>query len=182
MRVLVAGATGVLGRQLLPLLTSVGHEVIGLARTPERAPAVRALGASPLVADLRDGDSLRWAVAGLHPEAVVHLATAIPPDLNPRHMDRDFAATNALRTVGLRNLIAAVPAARLIAQSVAFGYQPGPGLADEDAPLLADPPKGFTRRWLRSSSWSDGQPRSADCSCVSASCTDRAPCSIVRER
>jgi nucleoside-diphosphate-sugar epimerase len=74
---------------------------------------------------------------------VVHLATAIPAKLDLRRLDRAFGPTNRLRTEGVRNLVEAADGARLISQGVAFGYRPGAGLADEDAPLWTDSPPTF---------------------------------------
>ncbi|MER6944680.1 NAD(P)-dependent oxidoreductase [Nonomuraea sp. NPDC000554] len=136
MRVLVAGATGVIGRRLVPLLTAVGHEVVGLSRTPDpRVPGV--------VADALDRDATIRAVCEVAPDAVVHLLTAIPKTINPRKLSSDFALTNRLRTEGTRNLIDAAPGARFIAQGLAYAYDPAEGLADEDAPLWRDPPAQY---------------------------------------
>ncbi len=148
MRVLVAGATGVIGRQLVPLLTSVGHEVVALGRSPGRATANPGRpGSTFVVADALDRQAVARAVRTTAPDAVVHLLTAIPASVNPKHMDRDFALTNRLRTEGTRNLLdAAVEAGahRVIAQGLAYAYDPsGSGLANEDAPLWRDPPKQF---------------------------------------
>src|SRR5512138_920504 len=79
MRVLVIGSTGVLGREAVPLLLAAGHEVTGLARTEQRAGAVRALGIEPVVADVFDGDSVAAALRGR--QAVLNLATRIPTGL-----------------------------------------------------------------------------------------------------
>lgn len=76
MRVLVAGATGVLGRRAIPHLLRFGHEVVGLARNEERASLVRALGAAAAIGTLFDPASLARAAAGV--DAVLHLATRIP--------------------------------------------------------------------------------------------------------
>src|SRR4051812_25562192 len=104
MRVFVAGATGVIGRQLLPLLTSQGHEVIGLARSYGAAVEVELLGAVVAEADALDSGTLSRVVKDAAPDAVVHLLTAIPAKINPRRMSRDLAQTNRLRTEGTRNL------------------------------------------------------------------------------
>lgn len=135
MRVLVAGATGVIGDRMVPLLTAVGHEVLGLARPGTETAALEAAGARVVVADALDRDGLRRAVRQAGPDAVVNMLTAIPAELDPKHLARDFALTNRLRTEGTRNLIEAAPGARIISQGLAYGYQPGEGLADEDAPL-----------------------------------------------
>ncbi|WP_214322358.1 NAD-dependent epimerase/dehydratase family protein [Nonomuraea sediminis] len=128
MRVLVAGATGVIGRQLVPLLEAVGHEVIPMSRK---------------LADVLDREATLRAVRQAAPDAVVHLLTAIPKEIDPRRFAEQFELTNRLRTEGTRNLIDAAPGARLITQGLAYAYEPGEGLADEDTPLWARPPKQF---------------------------------------
>ncbi|SOE47613.1 Nucleoside-diphosphate-sugar epimerase [Streptomyces sp. OV198] len=141
MRVLVAGASGVIGSRLVPLLTAVGHDVAALSRGPRRTAALEAVGADIVTADALDRDQLLAAVRQAAPDAVVNLLTAIPADVNPRHLARDFALTNRLRTEGTRNLMEAARAAgvrRIVAQGLAYGYQPGAGLANEDAPLWRD--------------------------------------------
>ncbi|MFB9830699.1 NAD-dependent epimerase/dehydratase family protein [Actinoallomurus acaciae] len=135
MRVLVAGATGVIGGRMVPLLGMVGHEVLGLARPGSDTAALEAAGATPVVADALDRDGLCRAVRRAAPDAVVNMLTAIPAEIDPRHLARDFAPTDRLRTEGTRNLIEAAPGARIISQGLAYGYQPGEDLADEDAPL-----------------------------------------------
>lgn len=113
MRVLVVGATGVIGRVLVPLLTSVGHDVVGLAGSPRRGELVRGAGAEFEVADLLDPPAVSRAVRQAAPDAVVHMATAIPAEVNPRRMARDFAHTNRLRTEGTGNLVEAAAAANV---------------------------------------------------------------------
>src|SRR5262245_36856401 len=141
MRVFVAGASGALGRPLLPQLQAAGHRVIGMTRREEAAEAIRATGAEAAVCDVYDADALRRAVAEAKPDAVIHALTALPQRFNPRG---DYLAeTNRVRTEGTRNLIAASRAAgakRLIAESVAFFYEPTGGwVKDEGAPLMAAP-------------------------------------------
>jgi nucleoside-diphosphate-sugar epimerase len=146
MRVLVAGATGVIGRHLTPLLVSVGHEVFGLTRPNAPHGRVEDLGGTSIEGDLLDDESVLAATRNVRPDAVVHMATAIARDLNPRKMSEEFAVTNRLRTEGTRNLLRAaadVGTQRIIAQSVAFGYEPGAGLADETAPPFRNPSRDF---------------------------------------
>lgn len=146
MRVLVAGATGVIGSQLVPLLTAVGHEVIGLARSRARAAGLEQAGATVVTADLLDRESVLAAVREARPDAVVHLATAIPLAIDPKHLARDFELTNRLRTLGARNLLEGaheVGARRIVTQGLAYAYDPGDGLANEDTPFWHDPPKQF---------------------------------------
>lgn len=150
MRVFLAGATGAIGAPLLRLLVGEGHEVTGMTRSPEKAATVRAAGAEPAVADALDADAVMSAVAKSRPDAVVHQLTAIPPRLDPRKIVRDFALTDRLRTEGTRHLVAAAQAAggaRVVAQSIAFAYAPGPPgtVHGEDDPLIADPPAQFAR-------------------------------------
>lgn len=120
MRVLVAGGTGVIGRRLVPMLSAVGHEVVVLRRAD---------------ADVLDPEAVRRFVGEAAPDAVVSMLTAIPAALEPRKLAAQFALTNRLRTEGTRNLLAAAPGARFVAQGVAYAYQPAEGLAGEDAPL-----------------------------------------------
>ena len=147
MRVLVAGATGVIGRQLVPLLIAVGHTVIALAHSERRAATIRGAGVEFVVADALDRPALSRAVRRAAPDAIVHMLTAIPAELNPRRLARDFAPTNRLRTEGTRNLLEAareLGAARVITEGIAYAYDPaGAGLADEDAPFWQRPPAQF---------------------------------------
>lgn len=142
MKVFVAGATGVLGRPLLPRLRAAGHTVTGTTRRPERAEAIRAAGAEAAVCDALDAAALREAVVAAAPDAVVHALTALPQRIVPR---RDYLApTNRLRTEGTRNLLAAAQAAgarRVVAESVAFFYRPeGSWVKDEEAPPFEEAP------------------------------------------
>jgi len=141
MRVFLAGATGVIGRRLLPHLLAQGHEVTGMTRSPERLQVLRAAGADGVVADAFDADALRRVVIDARPDAVIHQLTSIPSRIDPRKIKRDFAVNDRLRTEGTANLVAAAEAAgatRLVAQSVAFFYAPGPPgtVHAESDPLL----------------------------------------------
>ncbi|KQX50989.1 MULTISPECIES: NAD(P)-dependent oxidoreductase [unclassified Streptomyces] len=118
MRVLVAGATGAVGRRLVPLLEAAGHEVVGLSRR------------GPRPVDVLDAGAVRRAVAEASPDAVVHQLT----DLGAA----DGAANNRVRVEGTRNLVDAALAAgvgRIVAQSISWAYAPGDGPADESVPL-----------------------------------------------
>ena len=148
MRVLVAGATGVIGRQLVPMLTSVGHTVIGLSRSTSRTAALESSGVETVAVDALDRTAVARAVKDVSPDAIVHVLTAIPSAINPKKLASQFETTNRLRTEGTRNLIEAGQAAgvkRFIVQGLAYAYDPqgGSGPADEDAPIWQNPPKQF---------------------------------------
>jgi nucleoside-diphosphate-sugar epimerase len=137
MRVFVAGATGAIGKQLVPRLVAAGHEVVGMTRSESKRALLRELGAEPVVADALDPDQVAEAVGRARPEVIVHQLTAIGP-LDPRHFDRDFALTNRLRTEGTDYLLSAgqaVGVRRFVAQS--YGAWPyvrtgGPVKSEED--------------------------------------------------
>ena len=122
MRIFVAGATGALGRRLVPLLVSGGHQVTGMTRSPGKAAWLRAAGAEPVVADALDRDDVLRVGTAARPEVVVHQLTDLAGMTNLRRFDAGFAATNRLRTEGTDHLLAAARAAgarRLVAQSFA---------------------------------------------------------------
>ena len=122
MRVFVAGATGALGRQLVPQLVARGHDVTGMTHSDSKRDLVRSLGARPVVADALDPDAVARAVAEAEPEVIVHQLTALSGPFDLRHFDRTFAVTNRLRTEGTDHLLAAgraVGARRFVAQSFA---------------------------------------------------------------
>lgn len=143
MRVYLAGATGVIGRRLLPALLAAGHEVTAATRSPERLAALESAGATAVLADALDAPALSASVARALPQAVIHELTSIPPRINPRTLERDFALNDRLRVEGTANLVAAARAAgcgRILAQSIAFSYAPGAAgaLHDERDPLLSE--------------------------------------------
>ena len=139
MRIMIAGATGVIGRRAIEVLTTAGHDVIGLARRPVELPD-----AELVVANALDAAALTRAVRAVAPDVVVHMLTAIPDPLDPRHLTREMAQTNRLRIEATANLIAASNGARIISQGVAYAYDPaGAAIKDEDVPLWRDPPSQF---------------------------------------
>ena len=144
MRVLVAGAAGVIGRPLAGLLAAAGHEVAALTRSGARQEQLRGAGAELVTCDALDAAALEKAVGAARPEVVVNQLTALPRRISPRRAGRDLAATNRLRREGTRNLMAAAAAAgvrHVVAQSVAFACAPrgGPGRPGGRLRCEADP-------------------------------------------
>jgi nucleoside-diphosphate-sugar epimerase len=140
MRILVAGATGVLGVRLLPLLVADGHAVAGMTRSRGKAARLRALGAEPVVCDVFHASALENAVVAFRPDVVIDELTDLPDDVS---RVGDYAAANArMRRVGCRNLLAAARVARtsrFLAQSVAWPL-PGEGgaaVAEHERRVLA---------------------------------------------
>jgi nucleoside-diphosphate-sugar epimerase len=120
MRIFVAGATGAVGRRLVPILLSTGHSVTGLTRTPQKAELIRALGAAAVVADGLDATSIHAAVASAKPDVIVHEMTDLKNASDLRNFGRSFASSNRLRTQGTDHLLAAAREAgvsRFVAQS-----------------------------------------------------------------
>ena len=146
MRVFVAGASGAIGRPLIPKLLAAGHEVTGLTRSEAKAEDVRRAGASAAVVDVFDADALRAAAREAGAEVVVHELTALPERLDFRKEEL-YADTNRCRTEGTRNLLDAARAAgahRFVSQSIAFAYRSdGARVKTEDDPLLDAAPGGF---------------------------------------
>src|SRR4051794_4225889 len=137
MRVFVAGATGAIGRQLVPRLVANGHEVHGMTRHESKRVMLTEMGAVPVVADALDQEQVGVAVALADPDVIVHELTALAA-VDPRHLDRDTATTNRLRTKGTDNLLAAGHALgvqRFVAQGVAGFYARTGGAvkSEEDA-------------------------------------------------
>lgn len=130
MRILVAGATGAVGRLLVPLLLDAGHHVTGTSRTLVGTERISRQGASAAEADASDRDRLRKVVMDAAPDVVIHQLTALS--------DADGEATDRLRREGTRNLVDAARSAgvqRIVAQSLAWAYVPGADPAEENTPL-----------------------------------------------
>jgi 2-alkyl-3-oxoalkanoate reductase len=146
MRVFVAGASGAVGRPLVPKLVAAGHEVTGMTRSESKAEDVRRAGARAVVADVFDVDALGAAMEEARPEVIVHELTALPDRIDFRKADT-YAATNRVRTEGTRNLIDAARTAgarRIVCQSIAFAYRmDGEGLKTENDPLLSEAAGAF---------------------------------------
>jgi nucleoside-diphosphate-sugar epimerase len=146
MRVLVGGATSVPGIPLLRELTSRGHEVIGVTRSPAKTPQIESAGARPVVADVFDAGEIGRVVADAAPEVVVSLLTTLPK-WGPKR-PKDFEPAKKLWCIGAPNLVHAAQRAgvrRVVAESVVFAYgypSSGPQWVDESDPYPGPPPKG----------------------------------------
>jgi nucleoside-diphosphate-sugar epimerase len=148
MRVLVIGASGVIGKRLLPQLVEAGHEVIGTSRSAERAERLHGLGGHGIVLDALDADAVRNAVKAARPDAIVYEATALDGISDFKHFDRTFAQTNRLRTEGTDIMLAAAREAgvgKIVAQSYAdhrYAREGGP-VKTEDDRLDPNPPSAM---------------------------------------
>jgi nucleoside-diphosphate-sugar epimerase len=138
MKVFVAGATGAMGAQLIPMLVANGHQVVGMTRSEAKRDLIRTMGAEPVVADGLDADAVAQAVATTEPDAIVHQLTALSRDFDMKHFDQLFETTNRLRSDGTDHLLAAgraVGVERFVAQSYAgwpFARTGGPVKTEED--------------------------------------------------
>jgi nucleoside-diphosphate-sugar epimerase len=145
MRIFVAGASGAIGKQLVPRLVDRGHEVVGTTTSARKADALRALGVQPVVVDVLDAEAVGRAVSEAAPDVVAHQATALAAVAGSlRKFDEAFAQTNRLRTEGTDNLLAAakaVDARKFVAQSYAgWPYaREGAAVKDENDPLDPNP-------------------------------------------
>jgi nucleoside-diphosphate-sugar epimerase len=170
MKVFVAGATGAIGRQLVPQLVEAGHEVTGMTRSAQKAALVEELGARRALADALDPEAVGRAVSEAEPDVIVHQLTALSGEIDLRHFERTFAATNRLRTEGTDHLLSAGRAAgvrRFVAQSYAgwpFERTGGPVKTEED-PLDPHPPEAvretlaairYLERTVTDASWTEG--------------------------
>ncbi len=137
MNIFLAGATGVIGRRLVPLLRDAGHAVTGTSRSQEKASAIEVLGARGVVVDVYDARALLKAMSAAHPDVVIHQLTDLPRSLDGGR-PAEFEANARLRIEGTKNLMAAAAVLgvrRVVAQSIAFAYAPGPGPRVETNPL-----------------------------------------------
>lgn len=154
-RLFLAGASGVIGRALAPMLLQAGWEVVGTTRSPEKTALLREIGVEPVVVDVFDADTIRTAMVRVRPSVVVHQLTDLPDGLDPALMPDALVRNARLRDEGTRNLVAAAVASgaeRLVAQSIAFVYADGRLPHKEDDPLNveADGPMGVTARGVAS--------------------------------
>lgn len=150
MKIFLAGATGALGRRLVPLLVANGYQVVAMTRSAEKTEALRSAGVEPVVADGLDREAVLRAVVLAEPEVVIHQMTSLTGVTNFKKFDQEFASTNRLRTAGTDILLDAARAAgarRFIVQSYGgWNYERtgGPAKTEED-PLDPHPPAAMAR-------------------------------------
>jgi nucleoside-diphosphate-sugar epimerase len=140
-RILLAGASGVIGTRLIPLLRDAGHRVAGTTRSTDKGEGLRRLGVDPVVIDVFDAAALARVTAAVGPDIDIHQLTDLPKGLDPSRMSEAIARNARIRDEGTRNLVNAAIAAgarRLIAQSIAWAYAPGPEPHSERDPLDLD--------------------------------------------
>jgi 2-alkyl-3-oxoalkanoate reductase len=143
MRILIAGATGAIGRPLLRRLRANQHEVFALTRSPESAPALKEIGAEPVIADALDAAAVKAAVGRIRPDAVINELTSLPRHYTPAEMKAAAERDRKVRVEGNINLLAALRDAgvrRYLLQSSGFWYAPGAGLAEESVPFISASP------------------------------------------
>jgi len=150
MRIFLAGASGAIGRRLVPLLLEAGHHVTGMTRSAAAAAELERAGAASAIVDVYDAQAVMSAMAAAKPDAVIHQLTDLPREFDQARISASYAANSRIRTEGTRNLIAAAQAAgarRLVVQSIAFAYAPGGEPHAETDPLnLDDPVRAVTVR------------------------------------
>jgi len=135
MRIAVAGATGAIGRPLIPMLVRAGHEVTGFTRHASKAAELERQGARAVLLDIFDREAVFAAIREAAPETVIHQLTSLS--------ERDFANNSRIRIEGTRHLVDASLAAgvrRMVAQSISWAYAPGEGPAREEEALDLDAP------------------------------------------
>jgi len=141
MKIFLAGATGAIGRRLVPLLLNARHCVIGTTRSITKVDELRAAGVDPVVVDAFDAQGLSAAVFEARPDIIVHQLTDLPPGLDPSQMTEGTQRNARMRSQGTQNLVEAALGAgvrRLVAQSIAWMYAPGKEPHSEDDLLDID--------------------------------------------
>ncbi|MGC2198636.1 MAG: NAD(P)-dependent oxidoreductase, partial [Stellaceae bacterium] len=144
MSILIAGASGAIGRPLVRRLRANQHEVFALTRSPGSA-SLKEIGAEPVIADALDGAAVNDAVGRIRPDAVINELTALPRRYTPAEMKAASERDRKVRVEGNINLLAALRDAgvsRYLLQSSGFWYEPGAGLADESVPFIASASPG----------------------------------------
>jgi 2-alkyl-3-oxoalkanoate reductase len=144
MRILIAGATGAIGRPLVRRLRANRHAVFALTRSLDSAPALKEIGAEPVIADALDAAAVKAAVGRIRPEAVINELTSLPRHYTPAEMQAAAERDRRVRVEGNISLLAALrdSGVRYLLQSSGFWYAPGAGLADESVPFISSASPG----------------------------------------
>jgi nucleoside-diphosphate-sugar epimerase len=143
LKIFLAGATGAIGKRLVPLLVKAGHRVTGTTRSAAKVQALCSAGVNPVVVNVFDAQALSGAVLAADPDIIVHQLTDLPPGLAPGQMVEGTQRNARMRSQGTQNLVAAALGAgvrRLVAQSIAWMYAPGKEPHFEDDPLDLEAP------------------------------------------
>jgi nucleoside-diphosphate-sugar epimerase len=152
MKVFVAGATGAVGKQLLPLLVSQGYEVVGMTRSPDKAKRIRDAGVEPVIADGLDRSAVIDAVVSAKPDVIIHQMTGLAKMTSLKNFDDEFELTNQLRTIGTDYLLEGALAAgtrRIVAQSYGnWNYERTGGSIKTEADRLDPAPPATMRRTM----------------------------------
>jgi nucleoside-diphosphate-sugar epimerase len=154
-KIFLAGASGVIGRRLIPLLTGAGHFVSGLTRDADKVPALKRAGAQAIVLDVFNQRALHDAVSRVKPDVIIHQLTNLPKVFDPAQLALMLTENARLRVEGTRNLVSAARVAgtrRVIAQSLAFAYAEGPEPHAEADPIASgegNAPSAITARGAR---------------------------------
>src|SRR5947207_6114848 len=149
MRILIAGATGAIGRPSVRRLRANQHEVFALTRSPDSAPALKEIGAEAVIADALDPAAAKAAVGRIRPDAGIDELTSRPRHYTPAEMKAAAERDRKVRVEGNINLLAVLRDAgvrRYLLQSSGFWYAPSPGLADESVPLISSASPGVEAR------------------------------------
>jgi nucleoside-diphosphate-sugar epimerase len=152
-RIFLAGASGVIGRRLTPLLRAAGHSVSGMTRSADKAEILRKMGAEPVVVDVFDAEALAKAVLDAKPDIVIHQLTDLADIRDPAKRAESLARNARIREEGTRHLVASARQAgarRVIAQSAVWVYAPGVKPHGEDHPLDTDGAQAVTARGVAS--------------------------------
>jgi nucleoside-diphosphate-sugar epimerase len=140
MRILIAGASGAIGRALVRRLRANRHEVFALTQSRDSAAVLKEIGAEPVIADALDAAAVKAAVGQIRPDAVINELTSLPRHYTPAEMKAAAERDRKVRVEGNINLLAVLRDAgvrRYLLQSSGFWYAPSPGLADESVPLIS---------------------------------------------
>ena len=145
MRILIAGASGAIGRALVRRLRANPHDVFALAQSRDSAAVLKEIGVEPVIADALDAAAVKAAVGQIRPDAVINELTSLPRHYTPAEMKAAGERNRKVRVEGNINLLAVLRDAgvrRYLLQSSGYWYAPGPGLADESVPFISSASAG----------------------------------------